>query len=71
MNEFRKDVEVFRAGYQAGLGSTFSFLDDSLAICRSLRGRVRQYVITNGVTSTQRSKLKLTSRWESRPVPRP
>ncbi len=54
------DVEGFRAGYQAGLGSTFSFLDDSLAICRSLRGKVRQYVITNGVTSTQRSKLKLS-----------
>lgn len=54
------DVETFRKEYQLALGSVFSFLDDSLTICRSLRGRVKQYVITNGVSATQRNKLKLS-----------
>lgn len=54
------DVEMFRQEYQAALGSVFSFLDDSLIICRKLRGKVKQYVITNGVSSTQRSKLNLS-----------
>lgn len=54
------DVEAFRQEYQAALGSVFSFRDDSLAICRSLRGVVKQYVITNGVTATQRNKLEIS-----------
>lgn len=54
------DVDAFRARYQEGLGRHFAFLDDSLTICRSLRGRVGQYVITNGVTSSQRTKLELS-----------
>lgn len=54
------DIGVFRREYQAGLGNVFSFLDDSLNICRGLRGKVKQYVITNGVTSTQRNKLELS-----------
>lgn len=54
------DVESFCQEYQEALGSVFSYLDDSLTLCRNLRGRVKQYVITNGVTSTQYSKLKLS-----------
>lgn len=54
------DVDRFRKKYQIALGSVFSFLDDSLTICHSLRGVVKQYVITNGVASTQRQKLKLS-----------
>lgn len=54
------DVEAFIEEYQLGLGSVFSFLDDSLTICKSLQGLVKQYVITNGVTSSQRNKLKLS-----------
>lgn len=54
------DLEAFRREYQEALGSVFSYIDDSLNICRALRGRVRQYVITNGVTSTQRNKLNLS-----------
>lgn len=54
------DVDAFRQEYQLGLGSVFSFIDDSLTICKSLQGHVKQYVITNGVTSTQMSKLKLS-----------
>lgn len=54
------DVESFRKEYQKRLGSVYRFLDDSLTVCKSLRGRVKQYVVTNGVSSTQRNKLKLS-----------
>lgn len=58
------DVDGFRVRYQEGLGSSYAFLDGSLDICRSLRGKVKQYVITNGVTSTQRKKLELSGLWD-------
>ena len=54
------DIEGFKEEYQAALGSVFAFLDDSLNICRALRGKVHQYVVTNGVTATQLSKLELS-----------
>lgn len=54
------DVDDFRIRYQNGLGNIYAFLDDSLTICKSLQGKLRQYVITNGVTSTQRNKLELS-----------
>lgn len=54
------DVERFRQEYQAALGSVYSYIDDALTICKSLQGQVKQYVVTNGVASTQRNKLKLS-----------
>ncbi len=54
------DVNSFVAEFQLGLGSVFRFLDDSLTICKALQTQVKQYVITNGVPSTQRMKLKLS-----------
>ena len=54
------NIDLFRKKYQIALGSVFSFLDDSLTICQSLRGVVKQYIITNGIASTQRNKLKLS-----------
>ena len=54
------DLESFCREYQEALGSVFSFIDDALEICKVLRGQFKQYVITNGVSSTQRSKLKLS-----------
>lgn len=54
------DVKAFLQEYQTALGSVFSYLDDSLTICKKLQGQVKQYVITNGVTSTQQNKLKLS-----------
>ena len=54
------DVEAFRKEYQEELGNVFSYIDDSLQICQSLHGKVKQYVVTNGVTSTQINKLKLS-----------
>lgn len=53
------DVEAFRAEYQEGLGSIYRYKDNSLEVCRTLKGRVAQYVVTNGVAATQRKKLKL------------
>lgn len=46
--------------YQKALGSVYYYRDDSLTLCRRLKGRVRQYVVTNGVSSTQRNKLRLS-----------
>ncbi len=54
------DLSAFMKEYQEELGKVFCYMDDSLAICKSLKGRVKQYVITNGVTSTQKNKLKLS-----------
>ena len=58
------NLEVFQREYQEALGNVFSHKDDSLTICKSLHGHVRQYVVTNGVVSTQRSKLKLSGLME-------
>lgn len=54
------DVEAFRQQYQKELGSVFAYIDNSLDICKSLQGKVKQYVVTNGVTSTQENKLRLS-----------
>lgn len=54
------DVEKFLKRYQENLGKIYSYRDDSLEICRALRGKVKQYVITNGVAATQRNKLELS-----------
>lgn len=54
------DVESFRLEYQHNLGNIYSFLDDSLTICKSLQMKYKQYVVTNGVSATQRSKLGLS-----------
>ncbi len=52
------DVTVFKDSYQRLLGSVFYCLDDSLALCRKLHATHRQYIVTNGVASTQRNKLR-------------
>lgn len=54
------DVDRFRKEYQQNLATIYSFKDDSLTICKSLQTKYKQYVITNGVASTQRSKLNLS-----------
>lgn len=53
-------VKEFAALYQKALGSVFFFRDDSFRLCSKLKGQIRQYVITNGVSSTQRNKLRLS-----------
>ncbi len=54
------DAESFRKEYQQNLGNIYSFKDDSLTICKSLQTKFKQYVVTNGVSSTQRGKLNLS-----------
>ncbi len=54
------DVEKFRKDFQRNLGNIYSYLDDSLTICKALQTKFKQYVVTNGVASTQRSKLGLS-----------
>ena len=46
--------------YQKALGSVYFFKDNSLELCKKLKGKVRQYAVTNGVASTQRNKLQLS-----------
>lgn len=54
------DAEDFFREYQEALGSIYSYLDDSLTICKSFQGRLRQYIVTNGLTYTQRKKITLS-----------
>lgn len=53
------DLKKFREDYQSALGEVYFYLDDSLTYCKSLQGKYRQYIVTNGVESTQLRKLNL------------
>ena len=44
---------AFNERYQVCLGDTIVYRDDSLAIVRALRGRVRQYAVSNGTVVAQ------------------
>ncbi len=48
----------FNRRYQIRLGDTIVYLDDSIEIIRSLRGRIKQYAVSNGTTAAQRRKLE-------------
>lgn len=52
-----RDIDAFNAEYQIRLGDTICYIDDSLALLKSLRGRVRQYAVTNGTVAAQEKKL--------------
>lgn len=54
------DYWKFKEEFQRNLGTIYSYLDDSLTICKSLQHKYKQYVVTNGVAKTQRSKLGLS-----------
>lgn len=47
--------------YQKALGSVYFYRDDSLKLCQKLQGKIKQYVVTNGVSATQRNKLRLSA----------
>ena len=51
-------AEAFNKEYQLRLGDTVCFMDNSYELIRSLRGRVRQYAVTNGTRVAQERKLK-------------
>jgi len=51
-------AEGFNDKYQQRLGDTIVFMDDSYGIVKSLRGKVLQYVVSNGTVSAQTKKLR-------------
>ena len=50
-------AEAFNAKFQLALGDTVVYRDDSLNLVKSLHGRVRQYVVSNGTVVAQTKKL--------------
>lgn len=50
----------FNEKYQLRLGDTIVYCDDSLEIVKSLRGKVKQYVVSNGTVIAQTKKLRLS-----------
>lgn len=55
--EFDRYDEL-NAMYQVALGDRIFFIDDSLELLKSLKGRVKQYAVTNGTITAQENKLK-------------
>ena len=53
-------AEAFNERYQLCLGDTIVFRDDSYEIVKSLRGKVKQYVVSNGTVVAQEKKLRLS-----------
>lgn len=55
------DIDAFREDYEAGLGVIFRCVEGSLELCRELKEKgFHQFVVTNGTTSVQQNKLKLS-----------
>jgi len=50
----------FNEKYQLNLGDTIVFRDDSYHIVKSLRGKVKQYAVSNGTVAAQTKKLRLS-----------
>ncbi len=48
----------FNQAYQLSLGDTIVFCDDSYSIVKSLKGRVKQYAVSNGTVVAQTKKLQ-------------
>ena len=51
-------VDAFNAEYQVQLGETVVFNDNGKELVERLRGKVKQYAVTNGTLVAQRGKLK-------------
>ena len=50
-------AEDFNKEYQQHLGDTICFCDDSYELVKGLKGRVKQYAVTNGTLTAQSKKL--------------
>ncbi len=50
-------VEAFNKEYQIRLGDTICFRDDSYELLKNLKGKVKQYAVTNGTKVAQDRKL--------------
>lgn len=53
-------AEAFNSKFQHRLGDTIVLKDNCLNIIRALRGKVRQYVVSNGTVIAQSKKLRLS-----------
>ena len=51
------DFDGFNAEYQVRLGDTVCFFDDSYTIVKGLKGKLKQYAVTNGTKIAQDRKL--------------
>lgn len=51
-------VEEFNREYQVRLGDTICFCDDSYELLKKLKGKVKQYAVTNGTKVAQDKKLR-------------
>lgn len=54
------DAELFQKEYADALGSVYYYLDDSYELVKKLKGKCRQYLVTNGGAYTQTKKLRLS-----------
>lgn len=51
-------AEDFNDRYQLGLGDTIAYCDDSYEFVSSLKGKIPQYVVSNGTVIAQTKKLE-------------
>lgn len=56
----RQDGIAFEDEYQIMLGNTFFYIDDCLECLKRLGANYRLYIVTNGVSITQVTKLRLS-----------
>lgn len=54
------DAAEFQELYAEALGSVYYFQDNSYELVKKLKGKYRQYLVTNGISCTQRKKLALS-----------
>lgn len=54
------DIDALNAIYQFRLGDKIFFNDNSFELVKSLKGRVKQYAVTNGTVIAQENKLKVS-----------
>lgn len=54
------DVYEFVSKYENNLGNVYKYMEDSFDIVKKLKGRVKQYTVTNGVSAVQRNKMHLS-----------
>lgn len=50
----------FNKAYQLSLGDTIVYCDDSYNIVKSLKGKVKQYAVSNGTVVAQTKKLRIS-----------
>lgn len=60
IGEEEMDALAFQQEYADALGSVYYYQDGSYELVKNLRGKYRQYLVTNGITITQMKKLRLS-----------